>query len=228
MKHLAVIMDGNRRWAKQRGLRPWLGHRQGAESIKRIVDFCLKKGISYLSLYTFSLENFRRPESELSFLFDLIKHESLKQLDLFLKYGVRVRFVGDRSLFPDSIKPTIEKLETETGHLTNLNLNFLFCYGARQEIVGGIKKLLSKVKDGVLAEQDISEEAFSECLWTAGMPEPELIIRTGGAVRLSNFLLFQAAYSEFYFLDCLWPEIEEKHLLAAYQQFEDCKRNFGS
>jgi len=228
MKHLAVIMDGNRRWAKKKGLRSFLGHRQGAKSIKKITDFCLKKGISYLSLYTFSIENFNRSEQERSYLFELIKNEALKQLDLFLKHGVRVRFLGERSLFPESIKSTIEEIEERTKDLDKLNLNFLFCYGSRQEIVDGIKKLFQKIKQGLISENDISEKELADCLWTAGMPEPDLIIRTGGAVRLSNFLLFQAAYSELYFLDCLWPEIDETHLQGAYDKFSASQRNFGS
>lgn len=228
MQHLAIVMDGNRRWAKQQGLRVVLGHRQGAQSVQRVLAFCLKKGIPYVSLYTFSLENFRRNKEEVEYLFNLLVTEAHNNLDAFIEKGIRVRFIGERSLFPETVIETITHVEQSTAHLTALNVNFLFCYGARQEIVAGIKTLFKKVKDGSIAIDDISDTMFSDYLWTAGMPEPDLIIRTGGVKRLSNFLLYQAAYSEFYFLDCLWPEINETHLQSAMANFEECKRNFGT
>jgi undecaprenyl diphosphate synthase len=228
MKHLAIIMDGNRRWAKKRSLQPWLGHRQGAEVIQKTIEFCLEKKISYLSLYTFSLENFNRSAQEQQYLFDLLIHEAPQQLGLFLKHGVKVCFIGERSLFPKHLLPTIRLLEENTQDCKNLQLNFLFCYGAQQEIISGVKKMIVDVKNGFLSEQDISEKTFSAYLWTATMPEPELIIRTGGAQRLSNFLLYQAAYSEFYFFDCLWPELEQTHLQKAFDSFTETQRNFGS
>lgn len=228
MKHLALIMDGNRRWAKRNGLRPWFGHRRGAESIKQVVNFCLKKNISYLTLYTFSIENFKRSKEECAYIFEIIKNESLKHLDLFLEHGVCVRFIGDRTLFPESIMKAIYELEERTKDLKKLNLNFLFCYGGRQELIGGIKLLIGKIKQGILTEDAINEKELESCLWTRGIPEPELIIRTGGAHRLSNFLLYQAAYSEFYFTDCLWPDIDEVHLQKACDAFELTQRNFGS
>lgn len=228
MKHLACIMDGNRRWAKQHKLQALLGHRQGAESIQRVIDFCLKNRIKYLSLYTFSIENFNRSKEECTYLFDLISTEVKNRLDDFIKYKIRVRFIGDRSLFPKSVKPAIDEIEAATQHLDALHINFLFCYGSRQEIIGGIKSLVKKVKDGLISEDDISEDLFNQHLWTADIPDPDLIVRTGGVVRLSNFLLYQAAYSEFYFLDCFWPEISEQHLQGALNYFNECKRNFGS
>lgn len=227
VKHLAVIMDGNRRWAKKRLFKPWIGHRHGVDSVRRTVGFCLDKGIEYLSLYTFSLENFQRPEDEKHFLFDILAAEALKELPSFLKRGIRIRFIGDRDRFPSSILTTIERVERETAHLTTLNVNFLFCYGARQELVGGVKHLVKKIQRGELSAENITEQELEDALWTAGIPEPDLIIRTGGAQRLSNFLLYQAAYAEFCFLDCLWPDISEQHLTNAVDAFTDRQRNFG-
>lgn len=228
MKHLACIMDGNRRWARSRSLQPWIGHEQGAKSLKTVIKFCLQQKIEHLSLYTFSIENLNRSEIERSYIFNLIANEAKNHLSEFLQNDIKVRFIGENSLFPASVMPTIETLERETSHCMQLNLNFLFCYGSRQEIIGGIKKIIKKVKEGLISENDISENSFSQYLWTGGIPEPDLIIRTGGAVRLSNFFLYQAAYSEFYFLDCLWPDINEEHLYAAFNYFKTCKRNFGS
>lgn len=228
MKHLACIMDGNRRWARKNSLATLLGHKHGAQVIQHVLDFCLEHHIPYLSLYTFSIENFNRSTEECSYLFDLLAKEVTKNLGTFLEYGIRVRFIGDRSAFPISVKPAIEHVEEKTKHLNTLQLNFLFCYGARQEIIDGIKTVVKKVRQGLLSEDDISENSFMHHVWTAGIPEPDLIIRTGGAVRLSNFLLYQAAYSELYFLDCFWPDITKEHLLKALDYFKECKRNFGS
>jgi undecaprenyl diphosphate synthase len=228
MKHLAIVMDGNRRWAQKLGLQSWLGHKEGAKRIETAMEFCITQNIRYLSLYTFSLENFKRSEQERAYLFDLIANETEQQLPIFLKYGVRVSFLGDRSLFPLATLPAIELVEEQTKHMDRLIVNFLFCYGARQEILYGIKTILKKVKAGLLREQDITEQDISEHLWTNGIPEPDLIIRTGGAKRLSNFLLYQAAYSELHFLDCLWPELTKDHLEGAIAQYNECKRNFGT
>ncbi len=228
MKHLAIIMDGNRRWARLRGLQPWLGHSNGMNAVKCVIEFCLSKKIPYLSLYTFSIENLRRSESERSYLFDLFSQKAQEYTEEFIKNGIRAKFIGERSLFPKHLITIIDQLEQKTANGANLQVNFLFCYGARQEIVHGIKALLAKVKNGELSENDITDETFKDYLWTAGMPEPDIIIRTGGAKRMSNFLLYQAAYSEFYFLDCFWPEITQDHLQAAYTNFEQCRRNFGA
>ncbi len=228
IKHLACIMDGNRRWAKKRGWLPWLGHREGIAAARRTIEFCLEKGIPFLSLYTFSIENFKRSKKELDFLFNILIKEVRKDLDEFIEKGVRLRFIGDRELFPKKVLFVCEEMEEKTAHLSALNLNLLFCYGARQEILNSIKTILHKIKAGIIAEKDISEHNFQEYLWTHGTPEPEIIIRTGGVKRLSNFLLYQAAYSELYFLDCLWPELSKQHLQDAITSFNNCQRNFGT
>lgn len=226
--HLACIMDGNRRWAKSQGWLPWIGHREGVEAAKRAVEFCIESNIPYLSLYTFSAENFKRPEQEISYLFNVVFQEVIASLTaMCVKNQIRVKFVGDRSLFPVGLKPQIIEMEEVTKGYSRLNLNILFCYGGRQEMVSGIKTIVEQVKLGTLAPDDISEAVIAQNLWTNGTPDPDMIIRTGGAKRLSNFLLYQAAYSEFYFLDCMWPEIQKKDLEQAVLYFNECRRNFG-
>ena len=227
IQHLAIVMDGNRRWARKNKLDVLLGHSKGGiDAVKRTVEFCLTRKISYLSLYTFSLENFKRTETEKSYLFNLMISEGENSFQEFIDQEIRICFVGDRSLFPEEVLKTCERLEKQTKQFTKLTLNILFCYGARQEIVCGIKSLYHKIKSGLLSEEDISEESLNDCLWTQGTPEPDLVIRTGGRKRLSNFLLFQSAYSEFYFLDCLWPEVQEQDLQNALDSFVHVTRNF--
>jgi undecaprenyl diphosphate synthase len=228
MKHLAVIMDGNRRWAIKRGLRPWLGHQEGTKAVERIITFCLENKINFLSLYTFSIENLeQRNEFEKKYLLNLLVEVAKEKVGMFVEHGIRINFVGDKTLFPDAVQPTIVELEKATADGEHLQVNILFCYGSRQEIVAGAKKFAVAVKDDQINPDDISEKEFAEFLWSGSIPEPDLIIRTGGAQRLSNFLLFQAAYSELYFLDCLWPEISEDHLLDALDHFNSTQRNFG-
>lgn len=228
IRHLACIMDGNRRWAKMQGWMTLQGHRQGAKTVQTVVDFCLKKGIEFLSLYTFSLENFSRSEEEKNYLFDLLIEQSQKNLPYFLEKGIKVRFIGDRSLFPAHVLSVCEQIEAQTAACTAVQVNFLFCYGARQEIVAGVKDLMRRAREGKLSENDISDATLANYLWTAGIPEPEVVIRTGKMKRLSNFLVYQVAYSELFFLDCLWPELTEKHLEDVLNEFAQCRRNFGA
>ncbi len=228
IRHLACIMDGNRRWAQQKSRVPWYGHKEGVEAVKRVVRFCLDQKISYLSLYTFSLENFKRSTIEKKFLFTLLVQEAERGIDEFVTNEIRIQFIGDRSLFPKEVIPACDMIEARTAHLTKLHLNFLFCYGARQEIVSSIKTVISDVQAGKLRTEEITADLFQHYLWTGNCPDPDLIIRTGGFKRLSNFLLYQAAYSEFYFLDCLWPELTTQHLQTAVAEFIECRRNFGT
>lgn len=228
MKHLAIVMDGNRRWAQKQGMAKWLGHKEGAKTIDYAVDFCLEKGIKFLSLYTFSLENLqKRPKIEKDYIFDLFLKEYKKIIPDCIKKGVKIKFIGDRSLYPKKILDAVLECEFQTQNFFNLQLNFLFFYGGTQEIFWGIKELIKKIKTEGLDAQSLSEEMFESCLWTHGIPEPELIIRTGGRNRISNFLLYKAAYSEIMFLDCLWPDIQKIHLQECYNQFESTQRNFG-
>ena len=228
IKHLACIMDGNRRWARQRGILPWYGHRRGAETVRVAIDFCLEHAIEHLSLYAFSLENFKRPAQENEYLFQLLAQE-IKAVQVECeKLHVRICFIGDRTLFPTSLVNLCDQLEERTASFDRMQLNVLFCYGARSEIVSAVKKIATKISAGQLSEQDLSPELIEEHLWTSGIPAPELIVRTGGARRLSNFLLYQAAYSELYFLDCLWPDLTKEHLQNAVTYFHSCRRNFGT
>jgi undecaprenyl diphosphate synthase len=221
-------MDGNRRWAVQQGLISFLGHKNGWDAVKRVADFCLDKNITYLSLYTFSIENLKnRSAEEKHYLFEVLAQEAFKELDTLKDRNVRVRFIGDRTLFPKSIKSLCEKTERETEHCTALHLNFGLCYGGQQEIVDTAKRIAIKVTKGDLAIQDITPELFENFLWTSSIPSPDLIIRTGGDNRLSNFLLYQCAYSELYFIDCLWPDISVQNLESAITYYDNCRRNFG-
>lgn len=227
IKHLACIMDGNRRWARLQGKLPILGHQEGVQAGRRVIQFCLEKKIPYLSFYTFSIENFRRSAQEKDFIFNIVATQGLQEVEKLRQEGVRIRFVGDRTLFPQSLISVCDTLEQQTQHCTVLQVNLLFCYGARQEIIGGIKKIIQQVKAGVLDENDINEESLRHYLWTHDFPDPDLIIRTGGVSRLSNFLLYQAAYSELYFLDCLWPDVGAQQLEQAVSFFDNAQRNFG-
>lgn len=229
IKHLALIMDGNRRWARLRGFKALYGHKEGVQSVKRAIEFCLAKGIQHLSLYTLSLENLKnRSHAEQAYLFELMINQAKEYISLFQEHDIKGRIIGDRSLFPDRVKQSIDEIERETQHGKRLHVHFLFCYGAQQEIVSGVKTLLDKIKKGEISEDNIDEHLFSDCLWTHGIPEPELIMRTGGAHRLSNFLLFQAAYAELRFLDCFWPDLTREHLEQGLQSFFETKQNFGA
>lgn len=228
IKHLAIIMDGNRRWAKKNSLMPWLGHKSGVETVKKTIGFCLKNKIEYLSLYTFSIENFKRSELEVSYLFNLLIDQALNSLEFLVENKIRVKFVGDRSLFPDSVIKSCEKIETETLSCSQLYLNILFCYSGQREIIDGVKSVIDLINKKNLDIKDLDEQSFGKILWAGDVPSPELVIRTGGMRRLSNFLLYHIAYSELYFLDKLWPEITDEDLVQALDFFENSKRNFGA
>lgn len=228
LTHLGIIMDGNRRWARRLGLAPWLGHRSGVEPVKRTIKFCLEHKIPYLTLYAFSLENFKRPQQELDFLFNTLAQEiASNELNELLKQGVCVRFVGDRKLFPDQLLPVINDIEEKTRKASKLTLSILFCYGGQQEIINAVRMIARAVQEGMLKPEDITPRIFEEQLWTANIPPCDLIIRTGRMKRLSNFLPYQSAYSELCFLDCYWPEITEEDLKQAIVTFANRTRTFG-
>lgn len=227
MNHLACIMDGNRRWALRKGILPWYGHRKGVDTLTTVVDFCLEKSIKYLSLYAFSVENFSRPQQETRYLFQMLATEADSLLRDCVEKKVRLHFIGDRSLFPKELVPVCERLERKTASCDALQVNILFCYGGRQEITDAIKRIVHEVQEGSLDERALTADLLEQYLWTAGTPAPDLIIRTGGAQRLSNFLTYQAAYSELYFLDCLWPDVTKSDLDKAVTYYNSCQRNFG-
>ena len=227
MQHLAAIMSGNRRWAAKNNVLS--GHQYGLEAVKRIIKFCLDRGIKYLSLYTLSTENLRRlPEIEIDFLLTLFENRFAKELPEFIKNQVRIRFIGDRSLFPERSRHVIQTLEDATKECGALTVNLLFCYGARAEITDTVKRIAQQVQSGAISIDQINEKTIHSSLWTDGIPDPELIIRTGKDSRLSNFLLLQAAYSELMFLDAYWPEVDEALLDDCLKRFEAIKPNFGA
>ena len=225
--HIAFIMDGNRRWATSKGLLKVQGHKEGINTVETVAQFCLENNIRYVSLYTFSVENLKRSKKEKEYLFNLLIDQSDRLLKKFIKNNIKANFVGDKSLFPAKVLPVFKKIEEETAHFNALHINFLFCYGARQEIVQGAKAIAKKVKNGTMSEDEINDKTFGAHLWSSDFPEPDLIVRTGGQVRLSNFLLYQAAYSEFCFLDCMWPELDNNHLNNILSTYKKRKRNFG-
>jgi undecaprenyl diphosphate synthase len=227
INHLACIMDGNRRWAQSQGLLPWYGHQEGVEAAYRVIDFCTEKKITYLSLYLFALQNFKRPTDECEHIFEMLRKHSNEVLKQLIAKNIHVKFIGDHSSFPQGIGAIADMIEEATRSATGLKLNLLFCYGAQEEIVAACKAVAQEVAEGKYSAAQIDQKRFESHLWSAKVPHPDLIIRTGKTHRLSNFLLYQAAYSELYFSDCLWPEIDYAELEKAYLYFESCARNFG-
>ena len=226
-KHIAIIMDGNRRWAKQRGLETKLGHKEGAETLKKIAKHANNLGIKYLTVYAFSTENWKRTEEEVGALMALLK----MYVDDFLKdsnlENIRINILGDISRLDKGLQKSIENAITRTKNNTGLTLNIAFNYGGRDEITRAIRKIAKKVQDGEIAINDIDEQMVSDNLYTAGQPEPDLLIRPGGEKRISNYLLWQLAYTEFIFLDKYWPDFSERDLDEAIEVFENRNRKFG-
>lgn len=228
IQHLACIMDGNRRWAQKQGMLPWLGHQKGTDAVRDVIDFCVKKQIPHLSLYTFSLENLNRSEIEKQFLYTLLIEQCKKNLDELKKAGVSVQFIGDRSLYSSGIADSMHTIERETEHNAKLCVYVLFCYGGRQELeAAAVAFARSAIESGARPE-DIDPKTFKEFLWMHNVPDPELIIRTGGHQRLSNFMPYQSAYSELYFTSKLWPDMKEEDFEVALNYYEQCSRKFGS
>ncbi len=226
VKHLAIIMDGNRRWAHQRKLMSTIGHKKGADTVKTLIKFCLSRSIEIVSVYAFSLENFKRSPEEVQAIFSIIVDQAESTLPDLIKQGIKVRFIGETTCAPEKVQQAIKHIEKDTQHGEKLLLNVLLCYGGRQEILSAIKNIVQDVKEGKLDEAP-SEEIFKQYLWTSDLPDPDLIIRTGGARRLSNFLTYQTSYSELYFTDRLWPELTYQDFDQALQEYCLRNRNFG-
>lgn len=228
IKHLGLIMDGNRRWAKKHGLSPLEGHTKGCEPVKMAVRFCVDQKIPNLTLYALSLENFKRSAQELNHIFSLVEPGlSGSEFDEILSHGVKIRFVGDRSCIPERLHDTIKNLEEKTANGTALNLNILFCYGGRQEIVAAVREIARDIQEKKYDIDAISQDKIRERLWCSHSPDPDLVIRTGNDQRTSNFLLWQSAYSEFLFLEKFWPEITYRDLADAVTRFTRRQRRFG-
>ncbi|MBQ7032222.1 MAG: isoprenyl transferase [Clostridia bacterium] len=225
-RHIAIIMDGNGRWARRRGLPRSAGHAAGAENFKTIVRFCGEIGISYLTVYAFSTENWSRPIDEVDNLMRLLE-EYLDKAYTELDDRVRVRIIGEREMLSEVLRTKVEKLEADTAERTGMVLNIALSYGGRQEILHAVRLLAEKVESGTVKPADITEEMLSKGLYTAGQPDPDLIIRPSGEKRLSNFLLWQAAYAEFWYSDILWPSFKTAHLVEAIAAFQKRDRRFG-
>ena len=221
-KHVAIIMDGNGRWALRRGSPRIAGHKRGAENVRRVTEQCRLLGIQVLTLYAFSDENWGRPKEEVGFLMDMLGSYLKSEIASMKANGIRFRTIGRIERLPSSARKWIERAASETASNTGLVLNLALSYGGRGEILEAFKRMSA---DGATGE--LTEETFSSYLDTAGLPDPDLIIRTSGEKRISNFLLWQAAYAELYFTDTLWPDFEEKDLLAAILDYQGRQRRFG-
>jgi undecaprenyl diphosphate synthase len=227
-QHVAIIMDGNGRWAKSRGLPRTAGHKKGADALRRTLDNCSKEGIRYLTIYAFSSENWKRPDEEINDLMQLLQHYLHQELETLHQRGVNLHFIGDLSRLSPDIREQIQHAIKLTAKNSDFYLTIALSYGSRQEIVRAARKLAQMVKSGEVEERQISEELFAETLDTGGMPEPDLLIRTGGEKRLSNFLLWQSAYTEFYFTDTLWPDFDKTDLTNALNDFAKRERRYGT
>lgn len=226
-KHVAIILDGNGRWAKKRHLPRNMGHAAGAKAVEQICEDAWDLGIKYLTVYAFSTENWNRPDDEVNALMKLLR-KYLKNCEKRANDNdMRIRVIGDKSRLDEDIRETIENLEEVTSKNEGLNFTIAINYGSRDEIIRAVKGIAMDVKDGKLDASAIDEALFSERLDTKGIPDPDLMIRTSGEERLSNYLLWQLAYSEFYFTDCLWPDFDKKELIKAIEIYSSRNRRFG-
>ena len=221
LNHIAIIMDGNGRWGlKKKGSRNY-GHLQGLKTVQAVIRLSIKQKIPFLTLYTFSTENWSRPESEINFLFDLIRKSLKKKIKSIIKQGIKINIIGKKAGLPKDIKRTIKIIEKKTFHNKVITLNLALNYGSKEEIINACKSF-SKTK-----KKEINVNSFEKKLYTKDMPDPEILIRTGGAKRLSNFLLWQLAYTEIFFVDKLWPDFNEKDFNKILNKFNNIERKFG-
>ena len=226
-RHIAIIMDGNGRWAKERGWIRIKGHEQGAQSVQEALDACLEEGVEYLTLYAFSSENWKRPKLEVQGLMTLLEHYLGNKVEEMNKNGIRFHAIGRINDLPSSIQKRLQKAIAATAHNNKLTLTLALNYGARAEMVDAAKAIAQKVQQGVLSLEGITEETISKHLYTAGMPDPDLFIRTSGEYRISNFLLWQLSYTEIYVTQKFWPDFKKGDLLAAIENYKQRERRFG-
>jgi undecaprenyl diphosphate synthase len=226
-RHIAVIMDGNRRWARKRSLPGYAGHRKGAEVARAFVRSCIAFGVPYVTLYAFSTENNARPPDEVDSLMQLLRRYLTSERVSLEKEGVAMRLLGDASYFPEDIRRLIADAEKSAPEPVRLRLNVALGYGSKQEIANACAALCREAAEGKLAPADVLPETLERRLYTAGCPDPDLLIRTGGEKRLSNFLLWQSAYAELYFSDVLWPDFDEAALLEALRDYAGRERRYG-
>jgi undecaprenyl diphosphate synthase len=227
-RHVAVIMDGNGRWAKARGQPRIAGHRRGADAVRRTVTAAVELGIEYLTLYGFSSENWRRPQDEVSELMRLLSFYLRAEIAELHKQGVRLRVIGQRDRLPNDTVQLIENAERLTGDNTRLHLTVALSYGGRDEIVAAARRLAERAQRGEFPASAIDETMFADHLFTSGLPDPDLLVRTSGEKRISNFLLWQCAYAELVFIDTLWPDFSKPDLENAIREFHGRERRFGA
>ena len=229
-QHIGFIMDGNGRWAKERGLERSAGHKEGAKTFRRIGEYCADVGIKYLTFYAFSTENWNRPKKEVLALMNLFK-EYLREGDTRTGENtirqMRLRFIGEREGLPKDLLKLIEKAERETAHYEKMTVNIALNYGGRAEITHAVKDIVQLVKDGKMDISDITEQTICDHIYTAGQPDPDIIVRPSGEYRLSNFLPWQSAYSEFWFSNVLWPDFTEEHVNEILRDYQKRNRRFG-
>lgn len=226
-RHIAIIMDGNGRWAAQRGLPRMAGHTEGIKSVREMINLCRELGIKALTIYAFSQENWKRPAAEINALMMLLESYLQMELEALLEKETRFRAIGRVSTLPESALAWVRKVERETSHLDRLNLTVALSYGGRSEIVDAVRRLAEDVKKGAVAPDRIDEELLEGYLSTHGLPDPDLLIRTSGETRISNFLLWQLAYTEMYFTPTLWPDFRRRDALLALHDYQRRERRFG-
>jgi undecaprenyl diphosphate synthase len=225
--HIAIVMDGNGRWANKRFLPRTAGHREGVKAVRITIEACAEAGVKMLTLFAFSSENWKRPKTEVVSLMDLFVSSLEKEVNKLNQNGVRLSFIGDRAQFSQKLQDKIEEAEKITVNNDKFLLNIAANYGGRWDIVQACKNICQKVQDQQLKIEDISENVFANCLSTGSLPDPDLFIRTAGEQRISNFLIWQMAYTEFYYTDVFWPEFDKQQLHLALEQFSQRKRKFG-
>lgn len=225
--HLGIIMDGNGRWASSRGLPRSVGHKYGAENFREITKYCSKIGIKYLTVYAFSTENWKRPDEEVDFLMKLFGQYLREALEDFQHENIKVLFMGEKEAFSPGLRELIEQVEHASSDCVGMVLNIAMNYGGRDEIIRAVKGLAGLVRNNALEPQDIDADQISRSLYTAGQPDPDLIIRPSGEHRVSNFMLWQAAYAEYVFMNVLWPDFRPADLEKAFAEFSLRNRRFG-
>ncbi len=226
-RHIAIIMDGNGRWAQKRFMPRVMGHREGVKTVRKVVEFCAEQKIEVLSLFAFSSENWRRPQNEVNMLMDLFMATLQHEVNKLDRNNIRLRIIGDKSAFSDKLQVKIAQAEKQTENNQGLTLVIAANYGGRWDMTQAFKKISSLVSEGKLQESDITETLVDQYLSTSGLPEPDLFIRSGGEQRVSNFLLWQLAYTEFYFTSVLWPDFNQSLLTEAIDSFKGRQRRFG-
>lgn len=226
-RHLAVTMDGNGRWAKARGKPRTEGHRAGTDALRRLVEFSIRYGVEYLTVFSFSSENWSRPKDEVNFIFGLLRHFVASDLAKLVRNNVRIRIIGERARLDDQILQLIEKAEADTLQNDGLTLVVAFNYSGKTELVSAMQRLAHQVQSGELAPDDIDEATISNALYASDIPEPDVVLRTSGEQRFSNFLIWQAAYSELVFIDTYWPDFNEASFIEVLEDYGRRERRFG-